>query len=135
MSRNIVLWLASAANHNSMAVSSRSLLLQLIFCGCRWMTDDFFAEQRISGANPLKMRVLERDDPRVEILSYVDLDFNLKSELAAKNIYVCDYSGTDPTYRGPVMVAVRAESFCVPKICIVDRNSRLFFVTRRSVGQ
>lgn len=50
---------------------------------------------------------LERDDPRAEVLEDLDLSFSVNSELSKGNIYVCDYTGTDPTYRGPVMVTVR----------------------------
>ncbi|NJR41778.1 MAG: hypothetical protein HC767_03070 [Akkermansiaceae bacterium] len=70
------------------------------------MSDEFFAEQRLSGANPMIMKKLEKDDARVEVLEQLDLKFNLNSELSKGNVYVCDYTGTDPDYRGPVTVAV-----------------------------
>lgn len=74
---------------------------------CRWAEDDFFAEQRVSGANPLVLTKLDRDDARAEILEDLNLDFSVNSELSKGNIYVCDYTGTDPAYRGPCMVTVR----------------------------
>lgn len=53
------------------------------------------------------IQLLERDDPRAEVLMDMEnLPFNAKSELSKANIYICDYSGTDPAYRGPTMVTV-----------------------------
>lgn len=77
-------------------------------CACRWLEDEFFAEQRLSGANPMIIQKLEHDDPRAVVLEHHedDLDFVLNNQLSKGNIYVCDYTGTDPMYRGPVMVNV-----------------------------
>lgn len=75
------------------------------------------------------MKVLERDDPRAEVLEDLDLDFSLKSELSSKNLYICDYTGTDPSYRGPIMVVVCIESSygcvcaCWPNLAVRRLNA------------
>ncbi|MFN9173355.1 MAG: hypothetical protein ACK58N_02245, partial [Synechocystis sp.] len=70
-----------------------------------------FAEQRLSGANPLMIRVLAKDDPRAKILEEIpsfkpDFEplFNVPNELEAGNIYITDYTGNDSSYRGPSVV-------------------------------
>jgi arachidonate 15-lipoxygenase len=74
-------------------------------------TNNSFAEQRLSGANPMVIRRLDKDDARAEVLKLIpswsdDFEplFKVKDELGAGNIYVTDYTGTDPNYRGPALV-------------------------------
>ena len=74
-------------------------------------TNNSFAEQRLSGANPMVIRRLGKDDPRAEVLKQIpswkkDFEplFQVPEELAAGNIYVTDYTGTDPHYRGPALI-------------------------------
>lgn len=76
-----------------------------------YQTDDSFAEQRLSGANPFVIRLLEKDDHRAKVLEQIpsfqaDFEplFNVPQELADGNIYITDYSGTDKYYRGPSLV-------------------------------
>jgi arachidonate 15-lipoxygenase len=76
-----------------------------------YQTNNSFAEQRLSGANPLVIRSLNRDDPRAQVLERIpsfqtDFEplFDVPTELAAGNIYVTDYTGTDSNYRGPALV-------------------------------
>jgi arachidonate 15-lipoxygenase len=76
-----------------------------------YQTDSSFAEQRLSGANPLVIRLLKGEDPRAQVLQTIpsskpDFEplFNISAELAAGNIYVTDYTGTDIHYRGPSLV-------------------------------
>jgi arachidonate 15-lipoxygenase len=72
-----------------------------------YQTDHSFAEQRLSGANPMVIRLLEPNDPRGEILaklSSVQPLFDVRKELQEKNIYIADYTGTDAHYRGPSKV-------------------------------
>lgn len=76
-----------------------------------YQTDDSFAEQRLSGANPFVIRLLKKDDHRAKVLEKIpsfeaDFEplFNVPQELADGNIYVTDYSGTDKYYRGPSLV-------------------------------
>lgn len=76
-----------------------------------YQTDNSFAEQRLSGANPLVIRLLKEDDPRSQVLAMIpsfqkDFEplFDVPKELAAGNIYVTDYTGTDSHYRGPSLV-------------------------------
>ncbi len=74
-------------------------------------TDNSFAEQRLSGANPFVIRLLDKDDPRSQVLKQIpsfeaDFEplFDVPKELAAGNIYITDYTGTDSYYRGPSLV-------------------------------
>jgi arachidonate 15-lipoxygenase len=74
-------------------------------------TNNSFAEQRLSGANPMVIRKLNKDDPRAEVLKQIpswkkDFEplFQVEEELKAGNIYITDYTGTDPNYRGPALV-------------------------------
>jgi arachidonate 15-lipoxygenase len=74
-------------------------------------TNNSFAEQRLSGANPMVICKLGQDDPRAKVLEQIpswrkDFEplFNVAEELAKGNIYVTDYTGTDPNYRGPAFV-------------------------------
>lgn len=76
-----------------------------------YQTNNSFAEQRLSGANPLVIRLLDQDDPRSQVLEAIpsfqaDFEplFKVSEELAAGNIYITDYTGTDPNYRGPALV-------------------------------
>jgi arachidonate 15-lipoxygenase len=73
-----------------------------------YQTDSSFAEQRLSGANPLVIRILEKGDSRIQVLKRIasfqaDFEpmFNLEKELEEGRIYVTDYTGTDENYRGP----------------------------------
>ena len=72
-----------------------------------YQTDRSFAEQRLSGANPMMLRLLDASDPRAQIL--VNLAtlhplFDRRQELQQNNIYIADYTGTDEHYRAPAMV-------------------------------
>jgi arachidonate 15-lipoxygenase len=74
-------------------------------------TNNSFAEQRLSGANPMVICRLGKDDARAEVLKQIpswskDFEplFQVAEELAAGNIYVTDYTGTDSNYRGPAKV-------------------------------
>jgi len=78
-----------------------------------YQTDSSFAEQRLSGANPLVIRLLEKSekDLRWKILEQIpsyqpDFEpmFDVKVELEAGNIYITDYTGTDKNYSGPSSV-------------------------------
>jgi len=76
-----------------------------------YQSNNSFAEQRLSGANPLMIRVLAKDDPRAKILEEIpsfkpDFEplFNVPNELEAGNIYITDYTGNDSSYRGPSVV-------------------------------
>ena len=76
-----------------------------------YQTNNSFAEQRLSGANPLVIRLLLATDPRAQVLHDIasfqaDFEpmFDLPQELAAGNIYITDYTGTDINYRGPSWV-------------------------------
>ena len=76
-----------------------------------YQTNNSFAEQRLSGANPLVIRLLSATDPRSQVLHDIasfqaDFEpmFDLPQELAAGNIYITDYTGTDINYRGPSWV-------------------------------
>jgi arachidonate 15-lipoxygenase len=74
-------------------------------------TNNSFAEQRLSGANPMVIRKLDKNDPRAKVLEQIpsfqknfEPLFQVPEELAKGNIYVTDYTGTDPHYRGPAKV-------------------------------
>jgi arachidonate 15-lipoxygenase len=74
-------------------------------------TNNSFAEQRLSGANPMVICRLDKDDARAEVLKQIpswskDFEplFQVSAELAAGNIYVTDYTGTHANYRGPAKV-------------------------------
>ncbi len=76
-----------------------------------YQTDNSFAEQRLSGANPFVIRLLGKDDPRWQVLKQIpsfeaDFEplFDVRKELEAGNIYITDYTGTDSYYRGPSLV-------------------------------
>jgi arachidonate 15-lipoxygenase len=76
-----------------------------------YQTNDSFAEQRLSGSNPLVIRQLDQDDPRAEVLTRIpsfkpefEPLFDVPKELAKGNIYVADYTGKDINYTGPSMV-------------------------------
>ena len=76
-----------------------------------YQTDQSFAEQRLSGPNPLVLCLLKSDDKRVQVLKQIsDLQLgngsalDLDQELRAGNVYVADYTGTDSKYRGPSLV-------------------------------
>jgi arachidonate 15-lipoxygenase len=73
-----------------------------------YQTDRSFAEQRLSGANPMVLRLLDQEDSRAETLAQLcclQPLFDLRKELQDKNIYIADYTGTDEHYRGPAKVA------------------------------
>ena len=72
-----------------------------------YQTDRSFAEQRLSGANPMVLRLLDASDPRAQIL--LDLPtlhplVDRRQELQQNNIYIADYTGTDEHYRAPALV-------------------------------
>ena len=76
-----------------------------------YQTNNSFAEQRLSGANPLVIRLLDKDDERAKVLEQIpsfkaDFEplFDVRKELADGNIYITDYTGTDEHYRGPSLV-------------------------------
>lgn len=76
-----------------------------------YQSNESFAEQRLSGANPLVIRLLKADDLRAKILDQIpsfkpDFEplFNVSKELATGNIYVADYTGRDGNYKGPALV-------------------------------
>ncbi len=69
-----------------------------------YQTDRSFAEQRLSGANPMVLRLLDASDPRAQTLASISSFhplFDLQQELQQKNIYVADYTGSDEHYRAP----------------------------------
>jgi len=73
-----------------------------------YQTDRSFGEQRLSGANPMVIRLLDASDPRADTLaklSSLQPLFDLHKELQEKNIYIADYTGTDEHYRAPAKVA------------------------------
>ncbi len=76
-----------------------------------YQTNNSFAEQRLSGVNPLVIRQLDENDLRAQVLHRLDsfLEdfeplFDIPKELQAGNIYVADYTGTDAYYQGPSVV-------------------------------
>jgi len=76
-----------------------------------YQTNTSFAEQRLSGANPMVIRLLKKDDVRFNVLEQIpsfqeDFEplFKVRQELINGNIYITDYTGTDPEYRGPSCV-------------------------------
>lgn len=76
-----------------------------------YQTDHAFAEQRLSGVNPLMIRLLQPDDDRAQVLHRIpsaaadfELMFNVAHELQAGNIYITDYTGADNSYGGAVLV-------------------------------
>ena len=76
-----------------------------------YQTNNSFAEQRLSGANPFVIRLLKETDPRSQVLKQIpsfeaDFEplFDVPKELAAGNIYIADYTGTDIHYIGPSLV-------------------------------
>ena len=69
-----------------------------------YQTDRSFAEQRLSGANPMVLRLLDASDPRAQTLAEISNFhplFDLRQELQQKNIYIADYTGSDQHYRAP----------------------------------
>jgi arachidonate 15-lipoxygenase len=76
-----------------------------------YQTDHSFAEQRLSGVNPLMIRLLKADDPRAQVLHRIpsasaefEMMFNVAHELQSGNIYITDYTGADDSYAGAVLV-------------------------------
>ncbi len=76
-----------------------------------YQTNDSFAEQRLSGANPLVLCLLKSDDSRTQVLKNIpsfqkDFEplFNLDRELNKGNIYIADYTGHDGKYLGSSLV-------------------------------
>jgi arachidonate 15-lipoxygenase len=79
-------------------------LLPLPEVAKNYKTNDSFAEQRLSGANPLVICQLDKDDTRVEFLKKIpSFDpkfeplFNVLTELDKGNIYIADYTGAGPS--------------------------------------
>ncbi|WP_333466428.1 lipoxygenase family protein [Microcoleus sp. w2-18aC6] len=69
-----------------------------------YQTDRSFAEQRLSGANPMVLRLLDAGDHRAQTLAQISSFhplFDLGQELQQKNIYIADYTGSDQHYRAP----------------------------------
>ncbi len=69
-----------------------------------YQTDRSFAEQRLSGANPMVLRLLDASDPRAQTLAPISNFhplFDLQQELQQKNIYIADYTGSDEHYLAP----------------------------------
>ncbi len=75
-----------------------------------YQTNNSFAEQRLSGVNPMAIKKLLKEDYRVKLLKDTSFQANLEplfkfdKELAQGNIYIADYTGTDPDYIGPSFV-------------------------------
>jgi len=72
-----------------------------------YQTDRSFAEQRLSGANPMVLRLLSATDPRAEIITKLATAqplLELPKLLREKSIYIADYTGTDPNYRTPARI-------------------------------
>ncbi len=68
----------------------------------RYQGDDLFAQQRLCGANPMAISRLMPSDDRAQILKA--LPKNIDADLANGNIYITDYTGLAPEYRGPSLV-------------------------------
>jgi arachidonate 15-lipoxygenase len=86
-------------------------LLPLPNVAKEYQTNNSFAEQRLSGANPLVLCLLNSTDARVNILQQIsnvrknfEPLFDISTEIAQGNIYVADYTGTDSKYKGPALV-------------------------------
>ena len=72
-----------------------------------YQTDRSFAEQRLSGANPMVLRLLDPSDARAETIAKVAAAqplLELPKLLRDKCIYVADYTGTDGNYRAPARI-------------------------------
>lgn len=76
-----------------------------------YQTNDSFAEQRLSGANPLVLRLLKPNDGRRQVLDKIPSAqwgfeplLDISKEIGKGNIYIADYTGTDPNYLGPALV-------------------------------
>jgi arachidonate 15-lipoxygenase len=76
-----------------------------------YQTDRFFAEQRLSGANPMAIRILQPNDDRAQLLhqlarshAKVAAWLNIAAELDQGNIYITDYTGLADGYTGPLLV-------------------------------
>jgi arachidonate 15-lipoxygenase len=75
-----------------------------------YQTNNSFAEQRLSGVNPMAIEKLAQGDTRAQLLddpsfqANIEPLFDLPKELAQGNIYITDYTGTDPDYIGPSFV-------------------------------
>ncbi len=70
-----------------------------------------FAEQRLSGVNPVMIRALKSTDPRAELLKILpsykpefEPLFNIPQELENGNLYITDYTGEDENYQGASLV-------------------------------
>jgi arachidonate 15-lipoxygenase len=73
--------------------------------------DQIFAEQRLSGANPMAIRLLKPDDDRAKILLNLAKNHQKLAErldvpaaLAQGNLYITDYTGRADGYTGPLQV-------------------------------
>lgn len=71
--------------------------------------DAAFAEQRLSGVNPLTLTLLNKSEARAEVLKRIDDPAHAKKAEAALETgrcFVVDFTGTDPAYMGPALVKV-----------------------------
>jgi arachidonate 15-lipoxygenase len=87
-----------------------------------YQEDYAFAAQRTAGVNPMRIAVLPQGDRREEVLHRIkDSEYSAKAKaaLAAGQVLVADYTGTDDTYTSPSRVQVRATA------------SSMFFVRSR----
>ncbi len=76
-----------------------------------YQTDRSFAEQRLSGANPMAIRGLQPHDDRAQLLHHlsqsnakVAATLNVAAELDKGNIYITDYTGLADDYTEPLLV-------------------------------
>jgi arachidonate 15-lipoxygenase len=76
-----------------------------------YQTDRSFAEQRLSGANPMVMRWLKPTDDRAQLLHQLAQSntkiaalLNVAAELDKGNLYIADYTGLADGYTGPRQV-------------------------------
>jgi arachidonate 15-lipoxygenase len=75
-----------------------------------YLSDQRFAEQRLSGANPMAIRWLRPEDDRAQILQPLTQNpkiadwLDIPIELAQGNLYITDYTGLADDYTGPLQV-------------------------------
>lgn len=75
--------------------------------------DHAFAEQRLSGVNPVTLNKLSCCDSRGEALDRIaDPEHKKKAKAALESgrCFVVDYTGLDPAYTGPAMLEVSCPS-------------------------
>jgi hypothetical protein len=100
-----------------------------------WDSDEYFGEQRLSGVNPLALQRLDAHDLRAAPLCDVEsLGFEWRAEAEAGRLYICDYTGTDPTYRGPAFVQVRTCSRARSCTCSVLTHASLACMCAYTMG-